>query len=269
MITSPAATMTEPAEMRRLRLTIAYDGRPWQGWQSQPGGLTVQDKLNEALSTIAKQPLSVEGSGRTDSGVHALAQIAHCDVPTTLRMEAHNWVRALNANLPASIRVTNCEFAAPDFHARFQAKGKIYRYRIWRADVMSPFEVGRAWHVYGELDVAALRRCADHLVGTHNFVRLSANRGDLSEEARRSDPEVTTRTIHRVAVTEQDDVLTFEIEGSGFLYKMVRMITGSLLHVARGRDGEGWFEDLLNNPAGEKSSQCALPDGLYLVRVKY
>ena len=261
--------MIEPSDMRRLRLTIAYDGRPWLGWQSQPGGQTVQDKLSAALTTIARMPLSLEGSGRTDSGVHALAQVAHCDVPAHLRMDCHNWVRALNANLPASIRVTDCEFAAPDFHARFHAQGKIYRYRIWRADVMSPFEVGRAWHVYGDLDVAALERCARQLVGTHNFVRLSANRGDISEEARRSDPEVTTRTIHRVAVSEQDDVLTFEIEGSGFLYKMVRMITGSLVHMARGRDSEAWFEDLLHNPAGEKSSQCALPDGLYLVRVKY
>lgn len=255
--------------MQRLRLTIAYDGRPWQGWQSQPNGLGIQDQMRKALSTIAQQPLSIEASGRTDSGVHALAQIAHCDVPEALRMGPHNWVRALNAVLPSSIRVTNCEPAAPDFHARFQAKGKIYRYRVWRADVMSPFEVGRAWHVYGDLNVDALRRCAEALVGTHNFVRLSANRGDLSEAARREDPEVTTRSIFRVAVTEAPDVLTFEVEGSGFLYKMVRMITGSLIHMARGRDSEDWFLDLLHNPAGGKTTQCALADGLYLVRVMY
>jgi tRNA pseudouridine38-40 synthase len=201
--------------------------------------------------------------------VHALAQIAHCDVPDSLRMGPHNWVRALNAMLPSSIRVLACEFVPPDFHARFQAKGKIYRYRIWRGDVMSPFEVGRAWHVYGDLNVDALRRCAQELVGRHNFVRLSANRGDLSESARREDPEVTTRSIYRVAVEETPEVLTFEIEGSGFLYKMVRLITGSLVHMARGRDSEDWFRDLLHNPAGEKSNQCALPDGLYLVRVNY
>lgn len=255
--------------MQRLRLTIAYDGRPWQGWQSQPNGLGIQDKVKKAVSTIAQMPISVEASGRTDSGVHALAQIAHCDVPSELRMGPHNWVRALNAMLPSSIRVLACEFAPPDFHARFQAKGKIYRYRVWRADVMSPFEVGRSWHVYGDLDVDALRRCAQELVGRHNFVRLSANRGDLSESARREDPEVTTRSIYRVAVHEEPEVLTFEIEGSGFLYKMVRLITGSLVHMARGRDSEAWFRDLLHNPAGEKSNQCALPDGLYLVRVNY
>lgn len=257
-------------EIQRLKLTIAYDGRSWQGWQSQPNGLGIQDKLNKALRTITQLPeASVEGSGRTDSGVHALAQIAHCDVPAALRMGPHNWVRALNANLPSSIRVLECHPAAPDFHARFHAKGKIYRYRIWRADVMSPFEVGRAWHVYGELDVDAFWRCAQLLVGRHNFVRLSANRGDLSEHARRSDPEVTTRTIHRVDLYQEGEALTFEIEGTGFLYKMVRLITGSLVHMARGRDSEAWFIDLLRNPAGEKSNQCALPDGLSLVRVNY
>ena len=255
--------------MQRLRLTIAYDGRPWHGWQSQANGLGIQDKLRKALSTVAQMPVSIEASGRTDSGVHALAQIAHCDVPATLRMGPYNWVRALNAMLHSSIRVLACEFVEPDFHSRYQAKGKIYRYRVWRADVMSPFEVGRAWHVYGELDVDAFRRCAQQLVGTHNFVRLSANRGDLSKSARREDPEVTTRTIFRVDVQEQPEVLTFEIEGSGFLYKMVRMITGSLIHMARGRDSEAWFSDVLHNPAGEKSNQCALPDGLYLVRVNY
>lgn len=255
--------------MQRLRLTIAYDGRPWQGWQSQPNGLGIQDKVKKAVSTVAQMPAIVEASGRTDSGVHALAQIAHCDVPEALRMGPHNWVRALNAMLPSSIRVLACEFVPSDFHARFQAKGKIYRYRIWRGDVMNPFEVGRAWHVYGDLNVDALRRCAQELVGRHNFVRLSANRGDLSESARREDPEVTTRSIYRVAVEETPELLTFEIEGSGFLYKMVRLITGSLVHMARGRDSEDWFRDLLHNPAGEKSNQCALPDGLYLVRVNY
>ena len=262
--------MTEPIDMRRLRLTIAYDGQPWQGWQSQPNGLTVQDKLEHALSIVAQQPIGIHGSGRTDTGVHALAQIAHCDVPTRLRMDGFNWIRALNANLPSSIRITHCEFAEPDFHARFDAQGKIYRYRIWRAGVMSPFEVGRAWHVFGDLDFDAFRHCAEQVVGTHNFARLSANRGDIPERARRTDPEVTTRTIHRIDIREEGDVFTFEIEGTGFLYKMVRMITGSLIHVARSRDSAAWFEDLLHNPTGGgRTTQCALADGLYLVRVKY
>ncbi len=258
-----------PGDKRRLKLTIAYDGQPWQGWQSQPNGQSIQDQVQQALALVAKEPIIIEGSGRTDGGVHALAQIAHCDVPAALRMEPYNWVRALNAILPPSIRLQACEFAAPDFHARFQAKGKVYRYRVWRADVMSPFEMGRAWHVFGEVDLDLLRHCARRVVGKHNFARLSANRGDLSEAARRADPKTTTRIIRRVDVIEGPDALTLEFEGSGFLYKMVRMITGSLIQVARGRDTEAWFADLLDNPAGVKSSQCAIPDGLYLVRVLY
>lgn len=261
--------MSMAEDKRRLKLTIAYDGLPWQGWQSQPNGESIQDQIQTALSLVAKQPLIIEGSGRTDAGVHALAQIAHCDVPLTLRMEPHNWVRAINAILPPSIRVKACEFVAPDFHARFQTKGKMYRYRLWRADTMSPFEVGRAWHVYGTLDLDKLRRCTRRIVGTHNFARLSANRGDLSEALRRANPKTTTRTIHRVEVIESEDVLTLEFEGSGFLYKMVRMLTGSLIQVARGRDDEAWFADLLDDPSGVKTNQCAIPDGLYLVRVDY
>jgi tRNA pseudouridine38-40 synthase len=260
--------MTAPGK-RRLMLTIAYDGQPWQGWQSQPNGQSIQDQMQTALSLVAKEPVSIEGSGRTDAGVHAMAQVAHCDVPDHLRMEPHNWVRALNCILPPSIRVQACAFAAPDFHARFQASGKTYRYRIWRADIMSPFEMGRAWHVYGPVDLDALRRCAQRVIGTHNFVRLSANRGDISEAARRSDPEVTTRTIHRLDVSQEGQVLTLEVEGTGFLYKMVRMITGSLIQVARGRDSEAWFHQLLDDPTGLKTNQCALADGLYLVEVKY
>jgi len=262
--------MSVAEDKRRLKLTIAYDGQPWQGWQSQPNGLSIQDQIQTALGVVAKVPLIIiEGSGRTDAGVHALAQIAHCDVPETLNMQPHNWVRALNAVLPPSIRVQACEFAASDFHARFQTKGKVYRYRIWRGDTMSPFEVKRAWHVYGLLDIDLLRRCARRLIGTHNFARLSANRGDLSEALRRADPRTTTRTIQRVDITESENVLTLEFEGSGFLYKMVRMITGSLIQVARGRDNEAWFADLLDDPSGVKTNQCALPDGLYLVRVDY
>jgi tRNA pseudouridine38-40 synthase len=257
------------SDKRRLKFTIAYDGQPWQGWQSQPNGQSVQDQVQYALSLVAKQPIVIEGSGRTDGGVHALAQIAHCDVPAALRMEPYNWVRAANAILPPSIRVQACEFAAPDFHARFQAKGKVYRYRLWRGDVMSPFEMGRAWHVFGKVDLDLLHRCAQRVVGTHNFARLSANRGDLSEAARQANPAMTTRTIHRVDLIESPEALTLEFEGSGFLYKMVRMITGGLIQVARGRDTEDWFADLVDHPVGVKCSQCAIPDGLYLVRVNY
>ena len=135
--------------------------------------------------------------------------------------------------------------------------------------MLSPFEWDRAWHVYGPLDLAALRECAQLLVGTHNFVRLSANRGDMSEVARRALPAKTTRTIRRVEVREDGDILEMEFEGDGFLYKMVRLIVGSLIQVARGRATKEWFADLLTSAEGLQSHQTAPAAGLYLVKVLY
>ena len=255
--------------IKRLRLTIAYDGTPWQGWQSQTEGMGVQDLVEKALSIVAKSPIRIEGSGRTDRGVHALAQIAHADVPAEIKLAGENWVRAVNCVLPPEIRLLNCEEAAPDFHARYQTKGKIYRYRISRVAPLSPFEANRAWLVYGDLDNNSLQTCLNLLVGKHNFARLAANRGDFNDARKRGGAAATTRTIFRAQATEADGLLTLEFEGDGFLYKMVRLITGSLIHVARGRATTEWFASLLSEPDGLKSHHCAPPEGLYLLRVMY
>ncbi len=254
---------------KRLRLTLAYCGTPWRGWQSQEDGRTVTDEIHAAIRKATRSETRVHGSGRTDAGVHALAQTAHCDVPETLRMSAESWTHALNACLPLTIRVLRVEECAPDFHARYDAIGKTYRYRLWRQRMLSPFEADRAWHIYGPLDLASLRWCCEKLVGTHNFARLSANRGDMPETARRLLPDKTTRTIHRVDLREEDDVLTLEFEGDGFLYKMVRLIVGSLMHVARGREPKEWFARLLTDTTGPQSNQTAPACGLYLASVKY
>jgi tRNA pseudouridine38-40 synthase len=254
---------------KRLRLTLAYCGTPWRGWQSLDGGRTVQDEVQLAIRKATRQDVVIHGSGRTDAGVHALGQVAHFDVSEALRMGLDSWRDALNACLPPTIRVVSVAEATPDFHARFSAIGKVYRYRIWRPRPFSPFEADRAWHVYGPLDDEALRLCAQRLVGTHNFVRLSANRGDMPETQRRLRPEKSTRTLRRVDITERDEVLEIEFEGDGFLYKMVRMMVGSLIHVARGRASTAWFSELLDCAEGLQSNQTAPPGGLYLVRVDY
>jgi tRNA pseudouridine38-40 synthase len=254
---------------KRLRLTVAYCGTPWRGWQSQEGGGAIQDELNTAFKKAVKLEVNVQGSGRTDAGVHALGQVAHCDVPESLRMSADAWVRALNAVLPLTIRITDVSSAEPTFHSRFDAMGKVYRYRIWRPQMLSPFEADRAWHIHGKMDMEALRECTLMLVGTHDFVRLSANRGDMPETQRRSTPEKTTRTIHRAELRENGEVLELEFEGDGFLYKMVRMITGTLIHVARGRATKEWFHQVLTQPEAPQTNQTAPSCGLYLVRVKY
>lgn len=258
-----------PPGHKRLRLTVAYCGTPWHGWQSGAAGGTIQDELRAGILKATGVTTTVLGSGRTDAGVHALGQVAHCDVPEDVRMSCESWLNALNACLPLTIRVTECAEASPDFHARFDAKGKIYRYRIWRPRMLSPFESDRFWHVYGPLDMTALRECVRLLVGTHNFARLSANRGDMLEVVRRTLPEKTTRTILRADVREEGDVLELEFEGNGFLYKMVRLIVGSLVQVARGRATTAWFADLLATSEGLQSNQTAPAAGLYLVKVLY
>lgn len=254
---------------RRLKLTIAYDGRPWRGWQSQVNSATVQDQVENALRDLTGTQVSVQGSGRTDAGVHALAQVAHADVPDALKMGGEAWVRALNVRLPPSIRIMACEDSPGEFHARFDAVGKIYCYRLWRGAVMSPFEQGRAWHLYGSLDLDLLHHGAGILTGMHNFARLSANRGDMSEDERREDADGLTRTVRRIDIIPEGDVLRIEFEGDGFLYKMIRLMTGSLVQVARGRERLEWLSELVENPSGLKSNQCAPADGLYLVKVLY
>ncbi len=254
--------------MPRLKLTIAYDGRPWKGWQTQAGRATVQDNMEAAFQKLVGFRVVVQGSGRTDAGVHARAQIAHADVgDLTWPMDA--WVRALNMNLPTSIRVLSCEVADSEFHARFDARGKVYEYRVWRESVSSPFEVGLSWHRHGEIKLEALHAGARILEGTHNFARLSANRGDISDEQRRANAKGLTRTIHSIEVYDEWPILRLVFHGSGFLYKMVRLMAGSMVQVGRGRADLAWLQDLVSDPSGPKSNFCAPADGLYLVRVFY
>lgn len=258
-----------PPGHRRLRLVISYCGTSWRGWQSLAGGNTIQDELNAAVLKAVRVETMVQGSGRTDAGVHALAQVGHMDVPETLRMSDEAWVKALNACLPLTIRILSVEAADRTFHSRFDARGKVYRYRIWRQPQLSPFEAERAHHVHGDLDLEALRTCLNALVGTHNFVRLSANRGDMPEIQRRAMPEKTTRTIYRAEMREVGDTLELEFEGDGFLYKMVRLIVGSLIMVARRRAKAEWFLNFLLNEDAPQSNQTAPACGLYLVKVLY
>ncbi len=152
---------------RRLKLIVAYDGAPFAGWQSQSHRNTVQDHLERAFERVTGGAVRVHGAGRTDAGVHALAQCAHVDVLKFL--PADRWIKALNALLPSAIRVLRCRYVSKDFHARLSAKGKIYRYRIWTAPILPPFEYRRAWHIAQPLDLKILKSAAKHFVGTHDF----------------------------------------------------------------------------------------------------
>ena len=250
------------APILRLRLLIAYDGRPFRGWQSQVTKDAVQDHLEAAFANTIGEKVSVQGSGRTDAGVHALAQVAHADVPAE-RLSVEAWKGALNNFLPPEIRVLRTTRAKPEFHARFDARGKIYTYRIWNETYMHPLEIGRAWHMPSPLDMDILRAGADLYLGKHDFAGFAANRspGYAAEN--------TVRTIHDIHITTRGDVLTLRYEGDGFLYKMIRLLTGTLVRCAQGRAELDFIRDLLAAKGARKTSFAAPADGLYLTRVLY
>jgi tRNA pseudouridine38-40 synthase len=245
---------------RRLKMIVAYDGKGFAGWQSQSHRNTIQDHIERALKRIGSKPVRVHGAGRTDAGVHALAQCAHVDLADD-HFSAARWMQALNALLPPAIRVLRCQYVSKDFHARLSAKGKRYRYRIWSGPVLPPFEYGRAWHVVSPLDLEVLEAAAKHFVGTHDFAGFAANRGK---------PEKSTiRTIYSVRVRRSGPCLMLDFDGNGFLYKMVRLIVGSLVKCALGKLR---VEDLIARLAVAQAGTARLAapaQGLFLVRVRY
>lgn len=244
---------------QRLKLIIAYDGAQFAGWQSQAHGNAVQDHLERAFARVTGGPVRVHGAGRTDAGVHALGQCAHADVLRSLPTD--RWIEALNALLPPAIRVLRCRNASKDFHARFSAKGKIYRYRIWAAPVLPPFEYRRAWHVPQSLDLKALRSAAKHFVGTHDYANFAANRGKAEAS--------TIRTINSVRVRRKGPSLTIEFDGGGFLYKMVRLMVGALVKCALGKLPVEEISSRLRGGRIDSARFVAPAEGLYLVRVRY
>lgn len=243
----------------RLKLLVAYDGSAFCGWQSQSGGGSVQDRLEAVISEIAGQKVIVHGAGRTDAGVHALGQCCHIDLPNQ-RLGPGGWLRALNGNLPPELRVLSARPTAKNFHARFSAKAKIYRYRIACGPILRPLEVGRAWHVPRGPDLPSLRKMAAHFVGTHDFAAFSANRG--------SQPQSTLRTLRKISVTQVGDIRSITFCGDGFLYKMVRMLTAALVRAALGLEESSRLVDRLHK--GEpRWTHVAPACGLTLMRVLY
>jgi len=245
---------------RRLKLIVAYDGSQFAGWQSQSHRNTIQDHIERAFERIGGRPVRVHGAGRTDAGVHALAQCAHADLAND-HLLAARWTGALNALLPPMIRVLRCRYVAKGFHARLSAKGKIYRYRIWSAPVLPPVEYGRAWHVTRPLDLKVLKTATKCFVGTHDFAGFAANRGKRERS--------TIRTIYSLRVRQNGPCVIIDFDGDGFLYKMVRLIVGSLVQCALGKLSiEDPAKRLVSGHAGE--ARFAAPaEGLFLVRVRY
>jgi tRNA pseudouridine38-40 synthase len=243
----------------RLQLQIAYHGAGLNGWQSQACGNTVQDYLEKAFLTLCRERIIVHGAGRTDAGVHAEAQCAHVDVPKE-RLSLREWLPALNAHLPDAIRVMKIQEASSDFHARFSAKGKIYRYTVWNGSALHPLMKDRAWHVPGSLDSEKLHRACKLFTGTHDFAAFSLRRSNT--------PEQTVRTIHAIENQVSTGKIDLTFEGEGFLYKMVRILSAAIIRHASGRVEIEELAAQLGS-ASPAFMHTAPAVGLCLVRVVY
>jgi tRNA pseudouridine38-40 synthase len=244
--------------MRSLKLTIAYDGTNYVGWQRQASGVSIQQLVERAFEPIAGGAPAVAGAGRTDAGVHALGQVASVKIDTAL--PAATLRRALNFRLPPDVRVLRVEDAPLDFHARFEATGKRYRYRLATASVLSPFERWFVWHAPGRRDVDAMRRAAAVLVGCHDFA---------SFQPADPDAEDTVRTIRELTIREDQAELVFDIEGDGFLRHMVRSIVGTLAEIGAGRRAPESMPDVLAARDRQAAGRTAPARGLTLMEVTY
>lgn len=247
----------------RLKLTVAYDGSGFCGWQSQAAGRAIQDVIEEAIARVNGVAARLHGAGRTDAGVHALGQAAHFDPAVSHDPEV--WRRALNAKLPGDVRIMKVARVPANFHARFSAVGKIYEYRLWNHPVLSPLVRGRAWHVPGEVNIDAMRECAELFAGKHDFCSFCARRGNPSDA-----DTIRLLTSIRLRVAGPDIRLRFE--GEGFLYKMVRMLAAAIVQTGQGKVAAETWKDCLRHPSQDEKSRRRLvapAEGLCLMRVKY
>ncbi len=244
--------------MRTIKLTVAYDGTEFVGWQRQGKGVSVQGLIEEALTAIDGAPVTLHGAGRTDSGVHALAQVATARIVSPITDP--RLARALNAHLPESIRITGLSTVPDDFHARFSAVSKAYEYRIWNAKTLPPFIRLYAWHIMEPLDVAAMREGTRAIVGAHDFAAF---------RSARSVNHTTVRAITSTGWKTDGAALTFEIEGKGFLRYMVRSLVGTLVEIGRGARPPGDMAALLASRDRSAAGRTAPALGLFLVKVDY
>jgi tRNA pseudouridine38-40 synthase len=263
--------------MPTFRLTVAYDGTGLVGWQRQASGISVQGLLEDALSDLDGRHVAVTGAGRTDAGVHARGQVASVSIERAI--DGVSLMRAINARLPQTVRVTGALEAAAAFQARFQARSKTYRYRIWNGEVMSPFERAYAWHVPAPaLNVAGMSAAATLLEGRHDFAAFQAAGTETHETERvvfssrvsgepggRHDPDDEGRREGPQA----SELITYEICGSGFLRHMVRSIIGTLVEVGRERRPVEWVAEVLRSRERARAGPTAPPEGLFLMSVDY
>ena len=252
--------MTGP--LLKFKLTIAFDGSNYAGWQAQKTGVGVQQKVEEALGRLFPGLGRIHGSSRTDTGVHALGMVAHVEIPRAqFRMSPSKLLLAVNAHLPDDIRVASVRPCRPLFHARFDATGKQYRYFVWNHPAMNPLLRRQAWHVTRALDLPAMRAAARCFPGRHDFKSFAATRN--------YEMESTIRVLRRCEIKRSGPLLTFIIEGDGFLYKMCRGIVGTLVQVGQGKIAPGAIKAILASKDRRVAGMTAPAHGLVLWKVFY
>jgi len=259
-----SAGTTRAILMRNLKIVLTYDGSEFSGWQVQPDAATIQGTLASAIGRVTGEKVLPQGSGRTDAGVHALAQVA--TFATESPIPAENLVKALNDVLPASIRVLQATEAAPEFHARKSARAKTYRYRIYRSAVRPPFLARYVWHYPYPLDEDAIRRAAGFVIGEHDFTSFAA----VDSERGREDETISNvRRIFASAWEREAEELIYTVRGSGFLHHMVRNLVGTFVLVGKGTLKPENLTQILAARDRSAAGATAPASGLYLVSVEY
>ena len=245
--------------MRNYMFTIEYNGKNYVGWQRQKDLPSIQEKIEEALSSLVGHEVSLTGSGRTDSGVHAIGQVASCMLETTI--PADKLPFAINAILPLDVRITDCREVVDEFNARYSAKRKTYLYKIYTSRHISPLRDDTHMRVSVPLDIDSMQKACDYLIGEHDFRCFLASGSQVKD---------TVRTIHSARVYQVgDDEIHFEIEGNGFLYNMVRIIVGTLVAIGSHKYPPSYMEEVVESRDRSKASPTAPAHALYLKSVEY
>ena len=247
--------------MRRYIIRLEYDGGRFCGWQRQKNGMTVQQAVEDSIFRVLSVPTHVEGSGRTDAGVHASSQVAHFDADTNI--PPHKLKDAINCYLPEGVAVQSVQFAPVGFHARFSAKRKTYTYKLYTGVTAHPLRDGRYYHEMYPVNVEAMREAAQYIIGEHDFACFMASGSFVTD---------TVRTVYSIDITERQEetqIVEIRVTGNGFLYNMVRIIAGTLVSVGKDRMSPRYVADIIASGDRTLAGVTLPPEGLYLSNVEY
>ena len=250
--------MSHGGESRRIAMGVEYDGSSYAGWQTQTHAPSVQDTLQAAISAVADETTGCTGAGRTDSGVHATNQVLHFD--TTARRSDRQWRLGVNSNLPEDVNISWVRHVSEDFHARYSAVSRSYRYLILNRPVRTSLHRARAWWLHADLDLESMKQAASSLIGEHDFSAFRAA-GCQARSPRRN--------IHRLDIWQQGQLIVVECQANAFLHHMVRNIVGSLVRIGQGEARVDWLSELLESKDRRLAGITAPAHGLYLIQVDY